>query len=121
MSGLFCSAGNTVFFEAQPLGPDEHPDRARSVLMPRAASSAVRPRVVNGPDRQRSRSQSARSQDKVRGLRPPTWPGVSEPVSLVSFFHFDTQDGLIRKEAAIDRVVSPASNRAKARSRKSSE
>src|SRR4051795_265630 len=26
MSGRVCSAGSTVFFEAQPLGPQEHPD-----------------------------------------------------------------------------------------------
>ena len=36
-------------------------------------------------------------------------------------FHFDTQDGLMRSAAAIARVVSPASKRATARSRRSSE
>jgi len=48
-------------------------------------------------------------------------PGASEPVSRFSFIHFGTQDGLIRSAAAIDRVVSPASYRATARSRRSSE
>ena len=89
--------------------------------MPRAASSAVRPRVVNGPERQRSRNQAAGSPDSVRFLCPPTLPGASEPVARFSFIHFDTQDGLMRSAAAIARVVSPASKRATARSRRSSE
>ena len=77
MSGRICSAGRTVFFEAQSLGVQEHPDGA-----PVALDAA-----------------------------PQTF----------SFIHFDTQDGLIRSAAAIDRVVSPASYRATARSRRSSE
>jgi hypothetical protein len=52
---------------------------------------------------------------------PPTWSGASEPVSRFLFIHFDTQDGLILSADAIDRVVSPASKRATARSRRSSE
>ena len=64
---------------------------------------------MNGPDRQRSRSHAAGSPDSVGFLCPPIRPGASEPVSRFSFIHFDTQDGLIRKAAAIERVVSPAS------------
>ena len=89
--------------------------------MPRTRSSAAKPRVVKGPERQRSRSQAAGAPDSLGFLCPPTWPGASEPVSRFSFIHFDTHDGLIRSAAAIERVVSPASYRATARSRRSSE
>ena len=83
----------------------------RSVWMPRAASSAVRPRVVKGPAAIRARNQSAHSPLRVRGLWPPIWPGVSAPVSRCRLRHLETQDGLIRKAAAIERIVSPASAR----------
>jgi len=46
---------------------------------------------------------------------------MREPVSFFSFFHFDRHEGLIFKEAAMERDVSPASNRAIALSRRSSE
>ena len=42
--------------------------------MPRAASSAARPRVVNGPDRQRSRSHSASSPERNSGFMTPNLP-----------------------------------------------
>jgi len=76
----------------------------RSVLMPRSASSATSPRVVNGPPRQRWRSHSARSSGRVRRLCPPIWPGARAPVSAKRRFHFETLEGLIDSAAAIDRV-----------------
>jgi hypothetical protein len=76
---------------------------------------------VKEPERQRSRSQAAGSPDSAGFLCPPTRPGASEPVSRLSFIHFDTQDGLILSAAAIERVVAPASYRATALSRRSSE
>jgi hypothetical protein len=54
-------------------------------------------------------------------LRPPIGKAFSPPVSRLSFAHFDTHDGLILSAAPIDRIGSPASNRASARSRRSKE
>jgi hypothetical protein len=61
------------------------------------------------------------SPESVRGLRPPIAAGATEPVSRRRFTHFGTQDGSMPNVLPIDRIVSPASNRAKARSRKSCE
>ena len=121
MSGRVCSAGSTVFLKLSPSARRNTQTARRSLLMPRARSSAAKPRVVKGPDRQRSRSHSAGSPDRLGFLCPPILPGASEPVSRFRLIHFDTQEGLIRSATAIERVVSPASNRATARSRRSSE
>jgi len=51
----------------------------------------------------------------------PILPGATPPVCCLSFFHLLTQEGLIRSTRAIDRTVSPASARARQRSRMSSE
>jgi hypothetical protein len=63
----------------------------------------------------------AMSPESVRGLRPPIGADAIEPVSRRRFTHFGTQDGSMPNALPIDRIVSPASNRAKARSRRSSE
>src|SRR4051812_24028653 len=47
-----------LFFKLSPSARTNTKRARRSVLMPRARSSAAKPRVVNGPDRQRSRSQA---------------------------------------------------------------
>jgi hypothetical protein len=93
----------------------------RSLLILRAMSLAVNPRVVYRPDRQRSRNQSATSPDRRGFLCPPILPWWSDPVCAFSLRHFETQGGLIFSAAPIERMLSPASNRARARSRRSSE
>src|SRR6476620_9614727 len=75
--------------------------------MPRAASSWVSLRKVNGPERMRLRSQSALAFDRTRFLWPPILPGDRPPVSRRRFFHFVTQEGLICSASAIERTVSP--------------
>lgn len=64
------------------------------VFTPRSANSAVSPRSVNGPAAKRSRSQSATSPDRVRGLWPPTWAGANDPVSRSRLVHLETHEGL---------------------------
>lgn len=93
----------------------------RSLLIPRASNSAAGPRVVNGPERQRSRNQSATSPDRRGFLCPPILPWSSEPVSAFNLRDFETQDGLIFSATPIERMLSPASNRDRARSRRTSE
>lgn len=53
--------------------------------------------------------------DGTASALPLIWPGAREPVSRWRLRHFDTQDGLIRRAAAISRIVSPASARCTAR------
>jgi hypothetical protein len=76
---------------------------------------------VNGPEATRSRSQSAFGPRSTGFLWPFILPGFKAPVSRRSFLHLETQDALISSAAAIERIVSPRSARASARSRKSSE
>jgi hypothetical protein len=76
------------FFEAQPLRTEEGKTLRRSLLMPRASSSYVRPRVVNGLQPQRSRNQSAVSPDSHGFLCPPILPWSSEPVWALSLRHW---------------------------------
>ena len=69
----------------------------------------------------RARSQSALSPDRVGFLWPPILPGATWPVRRFKAPHFETQDGLTCNAVATERIVSPFSTRAKARSRRSFE
>jgi hypothetical protein len=119
--GTILLTGEQAPFEAQAFRPNKTHTARRVVLIQRCASSFVKPRVVNGACAILARSQSAISPDKVRGLRPPIGRCVSPPVSRLSLAHLDTQEGLISSAALVVRIGSPASHRANARSRRSSE
>jgi hypothetical protein len=120
-SGRSCSLANRLFFETQTFLANESPNRAPIGLDPALRQFGRQARVVNRPEWRRWRSHTATSPESVRGLRPPIAAGATEPVSRRRFTHFGTQDGSMPNALPIDRIVSPASNRATARSRKSSE
>ena len=88
------------------------------VFTPRSANSTTRPRSVNADPRMRARSQSAISPERARFLWPPILPGATLPVRRFRAHHFETHDGLTANAAATERIVSPFSTRAKARSRR---
>ena len=99
------------FFEAQPLSMQKKPHRAPTGL------DAARGQFRRQPARSERRRRDPRSQPirtlAAQGARlvTPIWPGVSAPVSRCRLRHLETQEGLIRKAAAIERIVSPASAR----------
>jgi hypothetical protein len=114
-------AGEQAFFETQPFLANESPNRTPIGLdpalrqfsrqAPRREPTGVK--AITQPDGDVSRERAR--------LRPPIAAGATEPVSRRRFTHFGTQDGSMPNALPIDRIVSPASNRATARSRKSSE
>ncbi|GJD53826.1 hypothetical protein OPKNFCMD_6605 [Methylobacterium crusticola] len=109
------------FLKLSPWARTNTQTARRSVFTPRSARSATRPRTVNGPRRTRSASHRPGSPDRTGFLCPPIRPGVSAPVCASSLRHFETQDGWMDGAWSIARIVSPASTRAKARPRRSSE
>src|SRR3984957_11404437 len=113
---------NRLFFETQPFLANESPNRTPIGLDP-----ALRQFGRQAPRREPTGMETMTqpdgdvSRERARGLRPPIAAGATEPVSRRRFTHFGTQDGSTPNALPIDRIVSPASNRATARSRKSCE
>jgi hypothetical protein len=77
-SGLFRSAD--CFFEAQALGVNENPHRARICLDATCSQLRRQLRIVNGPDRIRCRNQSALAPDRIRFL----WPFILSALAYQS-------------------------------------
>ena len=109
------------FLKLSPSATTNTHTARRSVLTPRACNSPTSWRVVNGAAASRARSHAAIGPDRVGFLWPFILPGFSAPVSRRSLRHFDRHDGAIDSACAIARSLSPASDRASARSRRSSE
>jgi hypothetical protein len=117
-----CSLANRLFFETQPFLANESPNRTPIGLDP-----ALRQFGCQAPRREPA---GVKAITKARRRRLPTAcaacalrsaPAQPEPVSRRRFTHFGAQEGSMPNAPPIDRIVSPASNRATARSRKSSE
>jgi hypothetical protein len=108
ISGLSCSVGRFVFFEAQALGVNENPNRTRICL---DATLGQLHRQL--PQCERAGSDPLPQPVGIRlrgsascGVWPFILPGFRPPVSRRSFFHLEMQDGLI---SSASRTVSPAS------------
>ena len=120
-SGRSCSLANRLFFETQPFLANESPNRA-PICLDAALCKFGRqtPRREPTGVKTLTQPQGDASRERAR-LAAPIGAGATEPVSRRRFAHFGTQDGSMPNVSPIDRIVSPASNRAKARSRKSCE
>jgi hypothetical protein len=121
MSGRSCSAATTVFFEAQPLASNKDPDRPAIRLDPARRKLADkltgRERTLPEPFAQPIGDRAGQN----RLLVTVHLAGLQRSVSRRSLRHFDKHDGLIDSASAIARSVSPASDRIRARARRSSE
>jgi hypothetical protein len=121
MSGRSCSLGRTLFFEAQPLGVDEVPDRR--VIDLDAASGQFRLKAAQGEALavRHARKKPVAVRQQQPGPMAMHRRGGHAPVARKRRYPFTTLAKLTCKTAATDRMLSPAPPRETARSRKSNE